>query len=160
MLPCPECPLPPLDCETTWVREEGCNGRLYQEISITFRVPDGYESGANPVSVAVTLTDNPAVPTVETPVAVGVSDEDAKLIPGKEYTYTTTYVDREGTIRFLFCGEFFYVAIGIYTHGPVPCLHYGTSPVSPDWVYISDMQYQVGVDEEIVIEDVELVPNL
>jgi len=144
-----------LDCESNWDRMEGSNGRLTQTVEITFTVPEDYAGPVPPDSpylVGFALTDNPEVPVMDPPKAMGYSDYDAQLIPGETYTYTTTFVDRASSTDVPICGEYYYITVGIYYYPP-------SFPVAGEWAFMSEAKYQMGGDDDIVIEDAVMENN-
>lgn len=148
-------PAESLNCEGNWDRMEGPNGRLTQTVRVTFTVPDEYagpEPPDNPYLVGFALTPNPEVPVMDPPKAMGYSDKEALLIPGETYTYETTFIDRASSTEFEICGEYFYITIGIYYYPP-------SFPVAGEWAFMSEAMYQMGGDEDIVIEDALMQNN-
>jgi hypothetical protein len=146
---------PSLNCEENWDRMEGPNGRLTQTVRITFTVPDEYagpEPPDNPYLVGFALTPNPEVPVMDPPKAMGYSDKEALLIPGETYTYVTTFVDRASSTEFEICGEYFYITVGIYYYQP-------SFPVAGEWAFMSEAMYQMGGDDDIVIENALMQDN-
>lgn len=85
------------------------------------------------------------------PEGLGQADQEAELLPGETYTYTSEFHNRCSVCEQEICGEYFYILLAVYG--------WGTFPTPMEWVYISEKRYQVAGDEEIVIENAELVRN-
>jgi hypothetical protein len=90
---------------------------------------------------------------MDPPKAMGFFDKEALLVPGQTYTYETTFIDRASSTDLAICGECYYITVGIY------CTQ-GSFPTAGEWVYMSEVEYQMGGDEEIVIEDAVMQNNL
>jgi hypothetical protein len=144
-----------LDCDANWDAMAGGDGRLTQTISVTFTVPDGYEGATppdRPFTVGGAVTPNPAIPVLDPPKGNAFMDKTALLVPGEEYTYTTTFIDRFQT-EMEICGEYFYMSVALYYYEP-------SFPVAAEWAYMSDVRYQLGGNEDIVITGGEMENNL
>ncbi len=142
-----------LDCsDTNWVRDEGQNGRLYQELEITINVPEGYDGPIPPYMVGTAFAVNPDVPVMDMPPLMGESDQSAELVPGEPYTTISTYQNRCSVCEGLPCGNYFYMAVQIYQTEL-------SFPVAGEWIYMSEETYQVGGDRIVIEVPVDMVPN-
>jgi hypothetical protein len=149
-------PAEDLDCEANWDRMDGPNGRLTQTVRVTFTVPEDYAGPVPPDSpflVGFALTDNPEVPVLDPPKAMGFSDKEALLTPGATYTYETTFIDRASSTEVEICGEYYYITVGIY-------YYVGSFPTGGQWAFMSEAKYQMGGNETIVIDDAVMEDNL
>jgi hypothetical protein len=145
-----------LDCEANWDAMDGPNGRLQQNITVTFRVPDDYagpEPPDSPYAVGGAITPNPEVPVMDPPKGMGKFDKTAQLVPGQDYTYTSTFIDRASSTDMELCGEYFYVTVALYYTEM-------SFPVAGEWAFMSEVRYEMGGSNEIVIEDAVMQDNL
>ncbi len=141
-----------LDCDANWVPGEDANGRLYQQVSIRFIVPDDYNGPKDPIALRVTLHSSSNLPMEDPAVATGETDQSAWLIPGETVTYTTGFLSRSSETAEEICGEYFYLQLSIYQYKGSLAME------KAEWVFVSPATYQVGGDS-IEILDVQLIPN-